>query len=49
MSPRGNCYDCESVKSEVAERFDSSGDAKMELFDCIEVPYNEPTFDAWPD
>jgi integrase-like protein len=30
-----------SVKSEVADRFDSCGDAKMELFDYIEVFYNQ--------
>lgn len=28
------------VKSEVGERFDSNGDAKMQLFD-IEVSYNQ--------
>ena len=30
-----------SVKSEVADRFDSGGEAKMELFDYIEVFYNQ--------
>jgi len=30
-----------SVKSEVADRFDSCGEAKMELFDYIEVFYNQ--------
>jgi hypothetical protein len=29
-----------SVKSEVADRFDSCGEAKMELFDYIEVFHN---------
>jgi putative transposase len=48
MSRRGNCYDnavmesfFSSVKSEVANRFDSCGEAKMELFDYIEVFYNQ--------
>ena len=48
MSRRGNCYDnavmeafFSSVKSEVADRFDGCGDAKMELFDFIEVFYNQ--------
>jgi len=48
MSRRGNCYDnavmepfFSSVKSEVADRFASCGDAKMELFDYIEVFYNQ--------
>jgi transposase InsO family protein len=43
MSGRGDCYDnavmesfFSSVKSEVADRFDSCGEAKMELFDYIE-------------
>ena len=30
-----------SVKNEVADRFDSCGEAKMELFDYIEVFYNQ--------
>jgi hypothetical protein len=30
-----------SVKSETADRFDSCGEAKMELFDYIEVFYNQ--------
>jgi integrase-like protein len=30
-----------SVKSETADRFDSCGDAKMELFDYIEAFYNQ--------
>ena len=48
MSRRGNCYDnavmeafFSSVKSELADRFDNCGDAKMELFDYIEVFYNQ--------
>jgi putative transposase len=48
MSRRGDCYDnavMESffltVKSELAERFDSFSEAKMELFDYIEVFYNQ--------
>jgi putative transposase len=43
MSRRGNCYDnavmeafFSTVKSEVADRFASCGDAKMELFDSPE-------------
>ena len=30
-----------TVKSELGEHFDSHGDAKMELFDYIEVFYNQ--------
>lgn len=48
MSRRGNCYDnavsesfFSTVKSELGERFDSYGQAKMELFDYIEVFYNQ--------
>ena len=48
MSRRGNCYDnavmesfFSTVKSEEAERFASYGDAKMALFDYIEVFYNQ--------
>lgn len=48
MSRRGNCYDnavmesfFATVKSEEAERFDSHGEAKMALFDVIEVFYNQ--------
>ena len=48
MSRRGNCYDnavmesfFSTVKSELGERFDSYGTAKMELFDYIEVFYNQ--------
>src|SRR5215207_7795238 len=44
MSRRGNCHDnavmeslFSTVKSEAAERFDSFGKAKTELFDYIEV------------
>lgn len=47
MSRRGNCYDnavmesfFSTVKSELGEHFDSHGDAKMELFQYIEVFYN---------
>ena len=47
MSRRGNCYDnavmesfFSTVKSELAGQFASNGDAKMELFDYIEV-YNQ--------
>ncbi len=56
MSRRGNCYDnavmesvFSTVKSELADRFDSFGEAKMELFDYLEVFYNQPALDAWPD
>jgi putative transposase len=48
MSRRGNCYDnavmesfFSTVKSELHDRFDSHGEAKMELFDYIEVFYNQ--------
>ncbi len=48
MSRRGDCYDnavmesfFSSVKSETADRFESCGVAKMELFDYIEVFYNQ--------
>jgi transposase InsO family protein len=48
MSRRGNCYDnavmeafFSSLKSELADRFESCGDAKMALFDYIEVFYNQ--------
>ena len=48
MSRRGNCYDnavmesfFSTVKSELGERFESHGDAKMDLFDYIEVFYNQ--------
>jgi transposase InsO family protein len=48
MSRRGNCYDnavmesfFATVKTEEAEHFDSCGEAKMALFDFIEVFYNQ--------
>jgi putative transposase len=48
MSRRGNCHDnavaesfFSTVKSELGEHFDSHGDAKAELFDYIEVFYNQ--------
>lgn len=48
MSRRGNCYDnavmeafFSSLKSELADRFESHGAAKMALFDYIEVFYNQ--------
>jgi len=48
MSRRGDCYDnavmeafFSSLKSELADRFESCGEAKMELFDYIEVFYNQ--------
>jgi len=48
MSRRGDCYDnavmeafFSSVKSETADRFASCGEAKMELFDYLEVFYNQ--------
>ena len=48
MSRRGNCYDnavmesfFSTVKTELSEHFDSCGEAKMELFDYIEVFYNQ--------
>ena len=48
MSRRGNCYDnavmeafFSSLKSELADRFESRDDAKRELFEYIEVFYNE--------
>ena len=48
MSRRGNCYDnavmeafFSSVKTETADRFASCGEAKTELFDYIEVFYNQ--------
>src|SRR5207244_1016522 len=48
MSRRGNCYDnavmesfFSTVKAELADRFDSCGEAKMALFDYIEVFYNQ--------
>ena len=48
MSRRGNCWDnavmesfFSTVKSELGEHFESNGVAKMELFDYIEVFYNQ--------
>ena len=48
MSRRGNCHDnavmesfFSTVKSELADQFASNGDAKMELFDYIEMFYNQ--------
>ena len=48
MSRRGDCFDnavmesfFSTVKSELRDRFDSCGEAKMELFDYIEVFYNQ--------
>lgn len=48
MSRRGDCYDnavmeswFSTVKLELGERFESCGQAKMELFDYIEVFYNQ--------
>jgi transposase InsO family protein len=48
MSRRGNCYDnavmesfFSTLKSELGERFASNGEAKMQLFDYIEVFYNQ--------
>ncbi len=47
MSRRGNCYDAvveaffSTVKSEIGEWFTSHGEAKMALFDYIEVFYNQ--------
>jgi len=48
MSRRGNCYDnavaesfFSTLKSELGERFENHADAKHELFDYIEVFYNQ--------
>ncbi len=48
MSRRGNCIDdaamenwFSTLKSELGERFESYGAAKEELFDYIEVFYNQ--------
>jgi len=48
MSRRGNCYDnavmesfFSTLKSELGERFASNGEAKRQLFDYIEVFYNQ--------
>ena len=51
MSRRGNCYDnavmealFSTVKGEIGEHFESNGNAKMELFDYIEVFYNRVSY-----
>jgi putative transposase len=48
MSRRGNCYDNapmeswnSTLKSELGERFESPADAKVKIFDYIEVFYNQ--------
>jgi putative transposase len=48
MSRKGNCYDnavmeafFSTVKSELADRFESCGHAKRELFEYLEVFYNQ--------
>src|SRR5215217_8788093 len=48
MSRRGNCYDnavmeafFSSLKSEVADRFESAGEAEVALFEYLEVFYNQ--------
>jgi putative transposase len=48
MSRRGNCYDYAvmesffwTVKTGFGDRFDRCGEATMELFDYIEVFYNQ--------
>jgi transposase InsO family protein len=48
MSRKGDCYDnavmeafFSTVKTELADRFESCGDAKMQLFDYLEVFYNQ--------
>ncbi len=48
MSRTGNCYDnavmeafFSTVKTELGDRFDSCADGKMQLFDYIEVFYNQ--------
>ena len=48
MSRTGDCYDnavmeafFSTVKTELADRFASCGEAKMQLFDYIEVFYNQ--------
>lgn len=48
MSRRGNCFDnaameswFSTLKTELGERFDSCGQAKRDLFDYIEVFYNQ--------
>jgi putative transposase len=51
MSRRGNCWDnavmesfFSTVKSELADRFDSCGEGKMELFTYIEMFYNDVSY-----
>jgi putative transposase len=48
MSRRGDCHDnavmeafFSTVKTELADRFESCGDAKMALFDFVELFYNQ--------
>jgi putative transposase len=47
MSRKGNCYDMRqwnwfsTLKTERGERFESHGQAKADLFDLIEVFYNQ--------
>ena len=48
MSRRGDCYDnavmeslFSTVKSEFADRFGSYNEAKMEVFDYLEVYYDQ--------
>ena len=48
MSRKGDCYDnavmeafFSTVKTELADRFESCGEAKMQLFDYLEVFYNQ--------
>ena len=48
MGRRGNCYDSVvmesfnyTIKSELGERFEGYADAKEQLFDYIEVFYNQ--------
>jgi putative transposase len=48
MSRRGNCYHkavmeafFSTVKFELGEHFESCGEAKMQLFDYMEVFYNQ--------
>jgi putative transposase len=48
MSRRGNCYDnaameswFSTLKSELGERFESAAHAKEQLFEYIEVFYNQ--------
>lgn len=40
-SPQTNGFCERTLKSELTERFESHGEAKMELFDYIEVFYNQ--------